>query len=139
MCYYFGDIIKLEDFYIDIFIDEKSHKTILICDISYKTLIDPKSLAIRFDKIDRFNRIFDGTRYLTLFGCEKYDGICDRTRHLKSLKSGITYFFSHYIAKIKVDFYDSLTIEKILALHNVIIPIKSFLNKDKNHYYYKIF
>ena len=56
-----------------------------------------------------------------------------------SLKSGVTYIFSHYFAKIKVDSYDSLPIEKILNLHNVIIHIKSILNKDKNHNYYKIF
>ena len=39
MCYYFDDIIKLEDFDIDnIFIDEKSHKNILIYNnISYET------------------------------------------------------------------------------------------------------
>ena len=46
-------------------IDEKSHEDILIYDISYKTLIDPKRLRIRFDKIDGFIRICDGTRYLT--------------------------------------------------------------------------
>ena len=56
-----------------------------------------------------------------------------------SLKSGITYTFSHYFAKIKVDSYDSLPIEKRLTLHSVIMLIKSVLNKDKNHYYYKIF
>ena len=39
-CHYFGDIIKLNDFYFaSILIDEKSHKNILIYDISYKTLI----------------------------------------------------------------------------------------------------
>ena len=39
-CYYFDDIIKLEDFNLDnIIIDEKSHKNILIYDFSYKTLI----------------------------------------------------------------------------------------------------
>ena len=49
-------------------------------------------------------------------------------------------FFSHYNAKIKVDSYDSLPIEKRLTLHNVIILIKSVLNKDKkNQYYYDIF
>ena len=111
----------------------------MIYDISYKTLIGSKPLRIRFDKIDGFIRIYDGTRYLTLFGSEKYDAICDRIRYLISLKSGITYIFSHYFAKIKVDSYDSLTIEKMLTWHNVIILIKSVLNKDKNHYYYKIF
>ena len=62
-------------------------------------------------------------------------------RYLISQKSRITYIFSHYIAKIKVDSYDSLPIEKRLTLHNgiSIIHIKSVLNKVKSHYYYKIF
>ena len=33
MYYYFADIIKLENFDIDILIDEKSHENILIYDI----------------------------------------------------------------------------------------------------------
>ena len=36
---YFSDLIKLEDFDIDILIDENSHRNTLIYDISYKTLI----------------------------------------------------------------------------------------------------
>ena len=51
----------------------------------------------------------------------------------------MTYIFSHSFAKIKVDSYDSLPAEKRLTLHNVIIHIKSVLNKDKNCYYYEIF
>ena len=67
-CYYFDDTIQLEDFDLDnIVIDEKSHKNILIYDISYKTLIGPKPLRIKFDKIDGFLKIYDGTRYLTIF------------------------------------------------------------------------
>ena len=79
------------------------------------------------------------TRYLRLFRSEKYDGIYDRIRYLISLKSGITYTFSHYFAKIKVDSYDSLPTEKIRTLKNVIILIKSVINTDKNHYYYRMF
>ena len=42
-CYYFDDVIKLEDFdFNNILIDEKSHENVLIYDISYKTLIVPK-------------------------------------------------------------------------------------------------
>ena len=134
--YYFGDIIKLEDFDIyNILIDE-SHKNMLIYSISYKTLIDPKPLCIRFDKIDGINRIFDGTRYLVLFGPEKCDAIYNRIRYLISLKSSIAYAFSYYYSKIKVDSYDFLPIEKTFTLHNVIILIKSVLNKDQNYYYY---
>ena len=70
-----------------------------------------------------------------MFAFEKYDAIYDRIRYLISLKNGITYFFSHYFSKIKVDSYNYLPIEKILTLYNVIIHIKSVLNKDKNHYY----
>ena len=32
-----------------------------------------KPLRIKFNKIDGFIRIYDGTRYLVLFGSEKYD------------------------------------------------------------------
>ena len=83
----------------------------MIYGILYKTLIDPKTLRNRFDKIDGFIKTFDGTRYLTLFASEKYDAIYDRIRYLISLKSGITYIFSRYFAKIKVDSYDSLPID----------------------------
>ena len=96
-------------------------------------------MRIRFDKIDGFIRIYDRTRNLTLFGSEEYEGIYNKSRYLISLKSGITYIYSHYFAKIKVDSCDSLSIEKILTLHNVAIHIKLVLNKDKNHCYYKIF
>ena len=63
------DIIKLEDFGLDnILIHEKSPKNILVYSISCKTLIDSKPLRFRFDKIDGTIRIYDRTRYLTLFG-----------------------------------------------------------------------
>ena len=124
-CYYFDDIIKLEDFSVDnILIDENLHKNILIYDISYKTLIDPKLFRVIVDKIDGLIRLDDGTRYLTLFGSEKYDAIYDRIKYLISLKNGIAYIFSYYFTKIKVDSYDFLPIEKILILHKVIIHIK---------------
>ena len=54
-----------------------------------------------------------------LRGPEKYDAIYGRIRHLMSLKSGITYIFSHHSAKIKVDSYDSLPMEKILTLEKI--------------------
>ena len=55
-----------------------------------------------------------------------------------SLKRGMTYTFYHHFAKIKADFYDSLYIEKLSTLGNVLIHIKSVLNIDKNHYHYEI-
>ena len=64
-CYYFDDMIKLEDFDFDnILINVKSHKMFLIYDVLYKNLISPKNLRIRFDKIDRFIKIDDRARSL---------------------------------------------------------------------------
>ena len=64
-CYYFDDIIKVEDFNLDnILIDEKSYKNFFAYNMSYKTLIDAKPLHIRFDKTDR---AYEGDRYLVLF------------------------------------------------------------------------
>ena len=46
-CYYFDDIIKIEDFHFDdIFLNKKSYRIILIYDICYKTLILAKPLCI---------------------------------------------------------------------------------------------
>ena len=53
-----------------------------------------KPLHFRLDKIDRFVRVYDTTRYLALFGAEKYDSICNRIRYSIGVKSGITCFFS---------------------------------------------
>ena len=47
MCCYFDDIIKIEDLILIKFYEmKKSRKTILVYDISYKTLIDAKPLRI---------------------------------------------------------------------------------------------
>ena len=95
--------VKFEDFNSDnILIDEKSQENILIYDISYKTLIREKLLRIRFSKIDGLIRIYDGNRYLTLLGSEKYDAIYNRIRYLISLKSGITYIFLTITQKSKL-------------------------------------
>ena len=88
---------------------KKHTKDIFIYNISYKILIGSKPLPDKFDKIDGFIWIYDGTRYLKLFGSEK-DGV-----------------------------YDSLRIEKALTLHDVPILIKSIINEDKNCYHYNRF
>ena len=82
-------------------------------------------MRIRFDKIDGFIRVYDGTKYLVLFGPEKYDAIYNRIRYLINQRSGITYVISHNYVILKVNLYDSLLPEKILTLHNGIMLIKS--------------
>ena len=54
---------------------------------------------------DILYKISDGTRYLALFGSDKYDATYDRIRYIISLKSSITYTLSHYFTKIKIDPY----------------------------------
>ena len=81
--YYFDDITKIEDFDFDnILLHEKAYENILIYDISYKFLIGSKPLRIRLDKVDGFIRVYDGSRYLILFGSDKYDAIYNRIRYL---------------------------------------------------------
>ena len=64
-CYYFHDVIKTEDFDFDknILLDEKSYENILVYSISCKTLSGANPLRIRFNKVDAFIRVYDGTRY----------------------------------------------------------------------------
>ena len=93
-CYYFDDIIKIEDVDFDnILLDEKSYKNILVYDIAYKTFIGAKPLCLRFDKVDGFIKSCDETSYLILFDPEKYDAIYNRIRYLIRQNS-VTCFFS---------------------------------------------
>ena len=63
-CYYFNDMKSL--ILIKILIEEKSYENILVYNIYQKTFNNAKTLRIRFDKIDGFMRVYDGTRYLVL-------------------------------------------------------------------------
>ena len=78
MCYYFYDIIKIEDFdFGNILKDEKSCENTLVYNILFKTLVGSKPLCIRFDKRDGFVRVYDEIRYLALFSPEEYEAIYD--------------------------------------------------------------
>ena len=94
-------------------------------------------MRIRFNEVDGFSHIFDGTRYLALIIPERYDAIYDRIRYLTVENSGITYSISHNFARIRIDSYNSLPVT--LTFHNVIIFIRSIVNKNKKNYYYNIF
>ena len=101
--------------------------------VNGKTILKFKANNENFPTQFCFGSISNG------FSAAESSFIYNRIRYLISLKSDIKYVFSHYYAKTKVDSYDSLPTEKRLILHNVVILIKSVLNKDQNHYYYKIF
>ena len=57
---------------------------------------------------------------------------------LQVKKSGFTNIINHNFAGIGINLYNSLPIEKILTLHNVITLIKSDVIENKIHYYYNI-
>ena len=140
VCYYFDDIIK--DIYIyfsDILLDKKLYENISVYEISYKILMGLKPLCIRFDKIDWFIRVRAGEfRYIVIFDHRLFGKICDKIKDLISEKSGITNNINHNSEKIRTDSYNSLPIEKILIFHNVIVLIKSVIDKNKNEYYFNI-
>ena len=103
--------------------------------MTFKTSTGAKPLRIRFNEIDGLIKILNKIRYLVLFDYSYCDKICDKIKYLVSEKSGIT----DNSGRIRIDLYNSLPIEKILTFHNVIILIKSVVNKNKNEYYYNIY
>ena len=94
--------------------------------------MDAKPFCIRFDETDEFMKIHNKIRYLVLFDYSYCDKICDKIKYLISKKSGITDSINHNFGRIRIDSYDSLPIEKILIFHNVIILIRSVVNKNNN-------
>ena len=57
-----------------------------------QNLFGAKPLYMSFDKTVGFIRLYDWTRYLVLFGLEKYDAIYNTIRYLRSQKSVIKYY-----------------------------------------------
>ena len=127
-CYYFDDMMRVwdrdidfNDILLDEILYEEKYKNVLIYDISYKTSAGAKPLSIRFDKINGFIKIYDGIRYLVLFDYGWCDKICNRIRCLISEKSGIADSINHNFARIRINSYNSLPVEKILTFHSKLL------------------
>ena len=102
-CYYIDDIIKTEDFDLqNILVDKKLYENISVYNVSCKSLIDSKPLHIRFNKIDGFIRVYDGTRYLVLFASEKCDYIFNRIRYIINIKKVLQIEFLIIMQKSKL-------------------------------------
>ena len=69
-------------------------------------------LRIRFNEIDGLIKIYDGIRYLVLFGGSFQNEIFDRIQYLIGKKSGITDSIKHNFAIIRKESYNSLPIKK---------------------------
>ena len=139
VCYYFDDIMIVGKFDFGNFLLDKqsyenSYENILVYGISSKTFVGAKLLRIRFVKVDGFTKIYDGNRYLELFGPKRYGAIYDGIIYPVIEKSGITYSANHYSARIRIDSNNSLRIEKTLTFHNVIILFKSVFSSNENNY-----
>ena len=95
---------------------------------------------ILYGEIIEHIREHDCTKYLVLFHFdEKYERIFDRIRYLIILKSNISDIHSHQYTKIKISSGDDLPLEKTLNMHDLVILIKSVVNKNHNHYCYQVF
>ena len=84
----------------------------MIYNTSYKTFMGAKLLRIRFDRIHGFIKTLDWPRYLVLFGPEIYSAIYGKINYTESEKTNIKYSINHIFARIKVDSYNSLSVQK---------------------------
>ena len=137
MCYYFDDIIRARNRYIyssDVLLDEKVYKE----NHKNKTSTGAKRLRFMLHKMDGFIKVHNKIRCLVLFDYGWCDEICNNIKFHICEKSGITDSINHNFGRIRIDSYNSLPIEKTLTFHNIVILIKSVVNKYKNEYYFHI-
>ena len=84
-CYYFDDIMEVEDINVARnLLGKKSYESISVYSILYQTFMDGKPLRIRFTKADGIINIYDGIKCLELFN--SYIAIFDRINYLISEK-----------------------------------------------------
>ena len=62
-------------------------------DISYKTYMSEQPLHIRFSKVDGIIGIYNGTRYLELFGLRIYNAVYDRINYSIKGKSNAKFTY----------------------------------------------
>ena len=62
-----------------------------------------------------------------------YDVIYNRIRYLVREKTGLTDSINDNYARIRIDSFNSLPRDKTLTFHNVIMLIKSVVNKNENN------
>ena len=113
--------------------DQKLYENISVYKISYEPSNGPKPLHFNSNKVDEFIRIRRGEfRHLVLFDYGLFDKICDKIKYLISEKKGITESINHNFGKIRICPFHYLLIENVLTFCNVIILIKSVVNKNKS-------
>lgn len=85
----------------------------MIYDTVYKTSYAVKALRIIFDKIDGYIKKYDKNKYLALFHSnETYERMLNKIRCFIMLKSNRSYVCSYKYMKIKIEWDDTLLLEK---------------------------
>ena len=90
-----------------------------------------KPLRIRFDNVKVFMRVYNWTRHSMLYGPGKYDAISNKNKYLIRQKSGVTCAIYYTCSRIKIDLHDSLRLEKVSTLLNVMNSLSQVLIKVK--------
>ena len=113
-CYYFDDIMRVEAINVDNILLDKNN---LVYNILYKEFIDKKPLRIWFNKVDGVIKIYNAIGYLELSNSYDsnyriYNNIFDKINYLITGKSDDKYSINHNSARIRIDSYNSLPIEK---------------------------
>ena len=91
----------------------------------HTTFIGVKPSCSRFDKINGFIRVYDGTKYLVVFNLEKYNAIFDRIRYFIGVKSDRTYVF--------LTFMQGSRLIKITTTIIYFLGKGSYKNPKNNH------
>ena len=92
MCYFFDDIIEIQNFDFDNnILDEKWEDNNLMYDVLHKTMIGAKPLDIMFDKVNGFITDYDEVKYLILFVLGKYDAFFDRILYKNKTKKSVVF------------------------------------------------
>ena len=91
-----------------------------------------KVLCIRFDKVKVFIRVYNWTRYSTLYGPWKKKAIYNKNKYLKCQKRRVTCTIYYTCSRIKIALHDSLRLEKISTLLNIMNSLSQVLIKVKS-------
>ena len=137
MYYYFDDIINgTKTNFSNNLLDKKLYKNISVSNILYKIPTGPTPLRIRFDKINRVIISLDGKiEHLISFDYGSFNKICDKIKYLMIKKVVLQIVLITVLGRSELIHIIPYLLKKMFNFHNVLILIKSVLNKNKNKYY----
>ena len=143
--YFFNDMINIKDFHSNLLkIDKKPYKDIDIYYIGYITIkkfgdcenihsVNPLYLIIH-SATGYFNEK-NGENYLILSMTEKYEEVFSRIlSKIKTINGGKELFYEKNYAKIEINTYDDLPLNKSLKFPTLVITIRCVFQEGKKLY-----